>query len=111
MTGVRFITVSELSRKATAIVSDAVKAKVQIVITKKGKPVALLKKLGRADMGKSETVTYLKNNAIKVVEAIDEKDKCFIITRDGERIAVILRITDDAFSIRKQKVGAHGKKA
>jgi len=108
MTGVRFITVSELSREATAIVSDAEKVKEQIVITKKGKPVALLKKAGRADKGKSETVTYLKNNAIGVIEAI-EKGKRFIITRDGKRIAVMLRITDDAFSIRIQKGGAYGK--
>ncbi len=100
MTGVRFITVTELSAKATAMVSDAEKKGDQIVITKKGKPVALIKKAGRANKGESKTVTTLKNNVISIIELV-ESGKSFIITRNDKPVAVLSRVTDSAFRIGK----------
>ncbi len=100
MTGVRFITITELCHKATAMVADAEKTRAQIVITKKGKPVALLTKVDRNRKGKSESVTKLKNNAIAMIEAV-EAGKKFIITRDEEPVAELLKITDSDFRIAK----------
>jgi antitoxin (DNA-binding transcriptional repressor) of toxin-antitoxin stability system len=100
MTGVRFITVTELSLKATAMVADAEKMGEQIVITKKGKPVALLKKVDRDSKGKSETVTKLKNNAIAMIESVEVGGK-YIITRNEKPVAVLSKITDSDFRIAK----------
>ncbi len=103
MTGVRFITITELSKRATAIVSEAERTGKQIVITKKGKPVALLEKMCGSSKGIKETVTHLKNNAIALIEAV-EAGKRFIITRDSEPVAILQKITDEAFSIDKRKM-------
>ncbi len=100
MSGVRFITVTELCKHATAVVTDAEKNSYQIVITKKGKPVALLAKVERNTIGKSESVTKFKNNAIAMIEAV-EAGKSFIITRDEEPVAKLSRITASDFRIAK----------
>jgi prevent-host-death family protein len=100
MTGVRFITITELCHKATAMVADAEKTRAQIVITKKGKPVALLTKVDKDSKGKSETVTKLKNNAIAMIEAI-EAGKSFIITRNEKPVAELSKIADSDFRIAK----------
>ncbi len=100
MSSVRFITVTELSARATALVSDAESKGEQIVITKKGKPVALLVRFVKGRKGKSETVTRLKKNAIKIIEAV-EVGKSFIITRSDKPVTVLSKITDSAFRIVK----------
>ncbi len=103
MSGVRFITITELSKRATAVVSEAERTGEQIVITKKGKPVALLEKTNRSTRGIKETVTNLKNNAIALIEAVEAGNR-FIITRDSEPVAILQKITDEAFSINKRKM-------
>ena len=100
MTGVRFITVTELCVHATTMVSDAEIRGNQIVVTKKGKPVALLVKFAKGRKGKFETVTKLKNNAIAIIEQV-EAGKRFIITRNDEPVASLSKIEDSAFRIRK----------
>ncbi len=95
--GVRFITITKFIAHATAEVPSAEKGE-KVVITKKGLPVALLKKVSRTNKGKSETVSNLKNNAIAMIEAV-EKGKSFIITRDKKPVAVLEKVTDSAFRI------------
>ncbi len=101
MTGVKFVTVSELDKKATAFVSEVEKGKVQIAITKNGKPVALLQAISGTVTGRKETVSTLKNQAARIISEIAKTGKGVIITRDTEPVAVIQKITDTVFSIEK----------
>jgi len=42
MSPLKFITVTELKQRATAIVREVERAKKQIVVTKNGKPIAII---------------------------------------------------------------------
>jgi antitoxin (DNA-binding transcriptional repressor) of toxin-antitoxin stability system len=100
MAGVRFVAVTELSVKATAIVSDAEKTGIQVIITKRGKPVALLKKAHRTSKGMLETVSFFKNNTIQLIKAT-EAGKSFIITRFNEPVVSLTKALNDSFRIGK----------
>jgi prevent-host-death family protein len=46
MTPLRFVTVTELQQRATAIVTEVERSgKLQVIITKNGKPVAILQRV------------------------------------------------------------------
>ena len=50
----KFITVSELNRRATHIVSEIESTKEKVVITKNGKPVVLMRLVSDSDFGTKE---------------------------------------------------------
>ncbi len=101
MTGVKFVTVSELDKKATAFVSEVEKGKVKIAITKNGKPVALLEAIGGTVTGRKETVSTLKNQAARLIAELVKTGKQVIITRDTEPVALLQKITDTVFRVEK----------
>ncbi|MGA2317598.1 MAG: hypothetical protein ABSG71_14615 [Thermodesulfobacteriota bacterium] len=51
----RFITVSDLSHGATKIISALESNREEVVITRKGKPVALLRLISDSDFGTKKT--------------------------------------------------------
>lgn len=101
MAGVRFVTVSDIDRRATSIVAEVEKGNIKIAVTKSGRPVALLEKAHGAETGRKETVSTLKNHAAQVISDLIRTGKRVIITRDAEPVAVLQRITDTVFSIEK----------
>ncbi len=101
MTGVKFVTVSDLDRKATAFVVEVEKGKIKIAITKNGRPVALLEKVGDSVTGRKETVSTLKNAAARIITELVKTGKRVVITRDTEPVAVIQKIKDTIFSVEK----------
>ena len=101
MTGVKFITVSELSVRATAFVAEAEKGRVKIAITKKGKPIALLQAIGETVTGRKETVSNLKNHTVRIISELEKTGKQLVITRDAEPVVTLRKITDKVFSIEK----------
>lgn len=103
MTGVKFVTVSDLDRKATAIVAEVEKGKIKIAVTKNGRPVALLQKATGTGTGRKETVSTLKNHAARIITELEKTGKRVIITRDTEPVAMIQKITDTVFSIENGK--------
>ena len=50
----KFITVTELNQKATHIVSEIESTKEEVVITKNGKPVVLMRLVSNSDFGTKE---------------------------------------------------------
>jgi prevent-host-death family protein len=69
------------------------------IITRYGKPILMLLKASGRERGKKETVSNLRNNATKVLAEAEKSGKRLIITRDGVPVAVLSRVTDDAFSV------------
>jgi prevent-host-death family protein len=51
----KFVTVTELNRGATRIVSEIESTKEEVVITKNGKPVVLMRLVSDSDFGTKET--------------------------------------------------------
>ncbi len=90
-----FKTVTELSRKATAIVRDLEQAGGIVVIVKHNKPVAVLRKATRNDKGRAETVSNLRNNALSVISEIESTAKPLIITRDEKPVAFLRRVKEN----------------
>lgn len=88
----KFKTVTELVRTGTAIVRDLEKAGGQVVIVKRSKPVALLRKVTSKDKGREETVSNLRNKALSIIAEIERTGKPLIITRDGEAVAYLQRV-------------------
>jgi prevent-host-death family protein len=104
MVDVRFIPVTEFSRKGTRVIMDMEKMRHKVAITKRGKPVALLQKVSSKEKGgKQETVSNLRNNAIKTIAKVVKTGTRLIITRDGEPVAVLSRVTDNDFSVDSKK--------
>jgi antitoxin (DNA-binding transcriptional repressor) of toxin-antitoxin stability system len=101
MTGVKFATVSNLDRKATAFVAEVEKGQIKIAITKNGRPVALLERASGTEAGRKETVSALKNEAARIISELVKTGKRVIITRDTEPVALLQKITDTVFSIEK----------
>ncbi len=101
MTGVKFVTVTELDKKATALVSEVERTEIQIVITKRGKPVALLQKVRKGDKGKQDSVSNLKNHSVALLTEIEKGGNQIIITRDNQPVAVLKRISNKAFTIEE----------
>ena len=97
MTGVKFITVSDLDRKATSIVAEVEKGKIKIAVTKNGRPVALLQKANGTETGRKETVSTLKNHAAWIISELVKTGKRIIITRDTEPVALLQK--DNRYSI------------
>ena len=101
MTGVKFITVSDLDRKATSLIAEVETGKMKIAITKNGRPVALLQKANGTETGRKETVSTLKNHAARIITELVQTGKKVIITRDAEPVALLQKITDTVFSVEK----------
>lgn len=101
MTGVKFITVSDLDRKATSFVAEVEKSKIKIAVTKNGRPVAILQKASGTESGRKETVSTLKNEAARIISDIVKTGRRVIITRDTEPVALLQKIKDTIFSVEK----------
>lgn len=100
MAGVKFITMNMLDRKATGIVAEVENGKVQIAITQKGVPVALLQAVRGKVSGRMETVSNLKNHSSRIIAELVKTGEPIVITRDAEPVAILLRITENAFRVR-----------
>jgi PHD/YefM family antitoxin component YafN of YafNO toxin-antitoxin module len=103
MSGVTFATISELDKQATALVKEAEKPKSQIVITKRGKPVGLLRKVTGRDRGRIETVSSIKNRANELLSSIEKGNGQIVITRNNQPVVVLKRIGPEAFSIKEYR--------
>jgi PHD/YefM family antitoxin component YafN of YafNO toxin-antitoxin module len=86
---VKFKTVTELSRTATAIVAEIERTGEQVIIIKRSKPVAILRRVTKNDKGRKETVSNLRNKALVIIADIEKAGKPLIITRDNEPIAYL----------------------
>ena len=101
MSGVVFATISELDKQATTLVKEAEKVKSRIVITKRGKPVGLLRKVKRGDRGRTETVSSMKNRSNEMLSAIEKSGGLIIITKNGKPVVILKRISSEAFSLNE----------
>ncbi len=101
MTGVKFVTVSEIERKATQLVAEVEKGKLQIIITKHGKPVALLEPISGTVTGRKETVSSLKLQSTRIISELIKSGKRVVITRDAESVAILKKISDVVFRVEK----------
>ena len=101
MTGVKFVTVSDLDRKATSIVADVEKGRIKVAVTKNGRPVALLEKPRGTATGREETVSTLKHEAARIITELIRTGKQVIITKDAEPVAVLQKISDTVFRVEK----------
>ena len=64
----KFITVTELNKRATHIVSEIESTKEEVIITKKGKPLILMTLVSNSDFSlkeRKEVKTYGKRNLQK----------------------------------------------
>ena len=101
MIAVRFATITELDKQATVLVAEAEKAKCQIAITKRGKPVGLLRNFKKRDKGRTETVSNIKNRANALLAEIEKSGGGIVITRNGKPVALLVRINYKAFRLVK----------
>lgn len=101
MGGVTFATISELDKQATTLVKQAEKPRSQIVITKRGKPVGLLRKVARGEKGRLETVSSMKNRANELLSSLERGGTQIIITRNSLPVVVLKKINTEAFSIKE----------
>ncbi len=101
MTGVKFVTVSDIDRRATSIVTEVEHGNLKVAITKNGYPVALLQKSTGTETGRRETVSNLKNHAAQIISELVSTGKKIIITKDTEPVVVIQKISDTVFSIEE----------
>ncbi len=101
MTGVKFVTVTELDKKATAIVSEVEKTGINVIIIKNGKPIARLRKINGAEKGRTETVSDLKNHSAMVISKIGKGGKNIIITRNNQPVVVLQSATEKILTINK----------
>ncbi len=91
----KFKTVTELVRTGTAIVRELEKTGDKVIIVKRSKPVAILRKVTKKDRGREETVSNLRNNALSVIAEIEKTGKPLIITRDKEPVAFLQKVKDN----------------
>lgn len=101
MTGVKFVTISELDNSGTAIIAEAEQGRKLVVITRRGKPVALLRKIARKDTGREEKLTDMTNNPNGFLSEVEKKGIQIIITRNNKPILLMKKISDKAFSLRE----------
>ncbi len=101
MTRVKFATISELDKYAIALLREAAKTKIQIVITKRGKPVGLLRKVMKGDRGRIESLTNFVNNVNELLSSIEKGGSQIIITRYNKPVVLLKRISTKAFSIKE----------
>lgn len=99
MARVKFVTISELDQGVPAVVALAEGGKNQVVITKRGKPVALLRKISKKETGRKETLTSIANNANKFISEMEKNARPIVITRNGKPVLLLKPISDRAFSI------------
>jgi len=101
MAGVTFATISELDKQATGLVKVAEKPRSQLVITKRGKPVGLMRKVVGGERGRTETVSNMKNRANELLSSLERGGSQIIITRNGLPVVVLKKISNEAFSIKE----------
>jgi len=101
MAEVIFASISDFDKQPTAFVKKAEKAKNQVVITRRGKPVGLMRKVTARDRGRTEPMTNLINHTHELVSSIVKNRRQIIITRNYQPIIVLKRITSKAFSIKE----------
>lgn len=101
MTKVIFASVSDFDKQPTAFVIKAGKMKNQIVITRRGKPVGLMRKVGARDTGRTEPMTNLINHMHELLSSVEKGRGQIIITKNNEPIVVLKRISSKAFSIKE----------
>ena len=101
MTRVKFATISELDKQGIALVREAAKTKSQLVITKRGKPVGLMRKVMEGDRGRTESLTHFVNKVNELFSSIEKGGSQIIITRYDKPFVLLKRISSKAFSIKE----------
>jgi PHD/YefM family antitoxin component YafN of YafNO toxin-antitoxin module len=101
MAGVKFVTITDFARTGSSIIMDMEAKGHEVAITKKGQPVVVLKKATGKERGEKETVSHLRNNALVVIRKVENTGKRLIITRDKKSVAVLSKITINAFRAGK----------
>lgn len=101
MTRVKFATISELDKQGIALVREAAKAKSQIVLTKRGKPIGLMRKIMKGDQGRIESLTNLVNRVNELLSSIEKGGSQIIITRYNKPFVLLKKISSKAFSIKE----------
>lgn len=101
MTEVIFVSVSDFDKKPSSFIKMAEKSRHQIVITKRGKPVGLMRKVTATDKGRTEQITSIINHTHELLSSVEKGLGKIIITRNNEPIIVLKRITSKAFSIKE----------
>jgi PHD/YefM family antitoxin component YafN of YafNO toxin-antitoxin module len=101
MTEVIFASISDFDKQPTAFVKMAEKSKHQVVITRRGKPVGLMRKVTIKDRGRTEPMTNLINHTHELVSSIVKSRRQIIVTRNNQPIIVLRTISNKAFSIKE----------
>jgi PHD/YefM family antitoxin component YafN of YafNO toxin-antitoxin module len=101
MTEVIFASISELDKQPTAFVKMAETIKNQVVITKRGKPVVLMRKVTARDNGRTEPMTNIIKHTHELLSSIEKGHGQIIITRNNQPIVVLKSIGSEAFSIKE----------
>jgi PHD/YefM family antitoxin component YafN of YafNO toxin-antitoxin module len=101
MAEVIFASVSDFDKKPTLFIKKAEKSKNQIVITKRGKPVGLMRKVTANDKGRTESMSNIINHTHKLLSFVEKGLGQIIIARNNQPIIVLKRITSKAFSIKE----------
>lgn len=101
MTEVIFASVSDFDKAPTSFIKKAEKTKNQIVITRRGKPVGLMRKVTAKDKGRTEPITNVVNNMNKMLSSVEKGLAQIIITRNNKPIIVLKGISSKAFSIKE----------
>jgi prevent-host-death family protein len=101
MTDIKFLTITELDRNTFDIIAEVTRSKIQIVITKRGKPVARLRKIDKEDRGRKVTVTSLANSPHELISNIGKGGGPVIITKNNKAILFLKKIGAKAFTIEE----------
>ena len=101
MTRVKFATISELDMQGIALVREAAKTKSQIVITKRGKPVGLMRKVMEGDRGRIESLSNFVTKVNELLSSIEKGGRQIIVTRHNKPFVLLKRISSKAFSIKE----------
>ncbi len=101
MKGLEFVPISTFNKKATAIVAQVERTGRSAVVTRHGRPAALLQKVeaGRPEKGRRVTVTELQKDTNHIVADIEEKGTRYVVTRFDEPVAVLRKLSAREFSL------------
>ncbi len=101
MKGLEFVPIFTLNKKATAIVAKVERTGHSAVITRHGRPAALLQRIetGSIEKGKRASVTELQNNTNAIIAEIEGKGTRYIVTRFDEPVAILRKVSAKEFSL------------
>lgn len=101
MNSVIFASISEFDKQPSALIKKAEKTKSQVVITRRGKPVGLMRKITSKDKGRIEPITNIINHTHELLSSIQKGRGQIIITRNLQPVVVLKKISSKAFSIKE----------